>query len=133
MTIANDDELLSLARESGCVALAVGFESISNQSLKYANKNMGGIEFYKKAILKIHSYKIAIFGLFIFGFDSEDQSILMQHIDLWKKTIWNTPCFRYSPLCPAPNILMNMKPLTGCSIKIGQITIFSMLFSNPCR
>lgn len=75
ITIANDDELLSLAKKSGCIALAIGFESISNQSLKYANKKMGDVEFYKKAISKIHSYKIAIFGLFIFGFDSDDKSV----------------------------------------------------------
>jgi len=75
VTIANDEELLSLAKQSGCVALAIGFESISNQSLKYANKNMGGIEFYKEAIVKIHKYKIAIFGLFIFGFDSDDKGV----------------------------------------------------------
>jgi radical SAM superfamily enzyme YgiQ (UPF0313 family) len=75
ITIANDEELLALARQSGCVALAIGFESISDQSLKHANKNMGGYEFYKKAITRIHSYKIAIFGLFIFGFDSDDQNV----------------------------------------------------------
>ncbi|MDP4181009.1 MAG: radical SAM protein [Bacillota bacterium] len=75
ITISNDDELLELAKKSGCVALAMGLESISDQSLKYANKNMGDAQYYKKAIAKIHSYKIAVFGLFIFGFDSDDKSV----------------------------------------------------------
>jgi len=75
INIAKDEELLALARQSGCVALAIGLESISDQSLKYANKNMGNVDFYKKAIVRIHSYKIAIFGLFIFGFDSDDKSV----------------------------------------------------------
>lgn len=75
IAIAKDDELLSLAKESGCVALAIGLETLSEQSLQHANKNMGNSIWYKEAIAKIHSYKIAIFGLFIFGFDSDDITV----------------------------------------------------------
>lgn len=75
INIASDPELLQLAKESGCVALAVGFESISDPSIKLSNKNMGNRATYEAAIKTIHSFKIAIFGLFIFGFDSDDQSV----------------------------------------------------------
>lgn len=75
ISIAKDDELLALAKQSGCVALAIGLESISDQSLEYAQKKMGTRKDYEAAIAKIHSYKIAIFGLFIFGFDSDDQNV----------------------------------------------------------
>jgi len=75
IAIARDDELLRLARASGCISLAIGFEAISEQSLKIANKNLGTAAGYKDAIAKIHSYKIAIFGLFIFGFDSDDRTV----------------------------------------------------------
>lgn len=75
ISIARDEELLRLAKESGCVALAIGLESITEASLLAANKNMGKAENYEKAIRAIHSNKIAVFGLFIFGFDSDDESV----------------------------------------------------------
>jgi radical SAM superfamily enzyme YgiQ (UPF0313 family) len=75
ITIAKDEELLDLARRSGCIALAIGLESISDESLVHANKRMGNKEAYENAIKRIHSYKIGIFGLFIFGFDSDDKSV----------------------------------------------------------
>ena len=75
ISIAGDEELLRLARESGCVALAIGLESISDKSLAQANKEAGTVENYKKAIKTIHKHKIAIFGLFIFGFDTDEPEV----------------------------------------------------------
>ncbi len=75
ISIAEDEELLRLAKESGCLALAIGLESISDESLKQANKNAGTVENYKKAIRTIHKYKIAVFGLFIFGFDTDKPDV----------------------------------------------------------
>lgn len=84
ITIANDEELLQLARKSGCVALAVGFDSINHGSLISANKNMGRVGEYEQAIKTIHKHKISIFGLFIFGFDSDDDktfNVTLQFIE----------------------------------------------------
>jgi len=75
ISVAKDEELLVLARKSGCVAFAIGLESVSNRSLAAANKNMGLAEDYKKSVALIHKHKIAVFGLFIFGFDSDDESV----------------------------------------------------------
>lgn len=74
ITIAKDEELLQLARKSGCAALAIGLESINSDSLTAANKNMGHASEYEQAIKTIHKHKIAIFGLFIFGFDTDDET-----------------------------------------------------------
>lgn len=75
ISVARDEELLSLARQSGCKALAIGLESVSESSLAAANKNICLAGDYKKAIALIHKYKIAVFGLFIFGFDTDDESV----------------------------------------------------------
>ncbi|MCL1838731.1 MAG: B12-binding domain-containing radical SAM protein [Propionibacteriaceae bacterium] len=75
ISAAKDEELLSLARQSGCKALAIGLESVSESSLIAANKNMGKAADYHKAIAAIHKHKIAVFGLFIFGFDCDDESV----------------------------------------------------------
>ena len=79
--IAKNQETLKLAKESGCVGLAFGYE-ISGESLE---KNQGGkfgmtrkyIE-YTKAIKKAG---IKVQGSFIFGFDSDELKTLL---DLWK-------------------------------------------------
>ena len=75
INIAKDEELLRLARQSGCKALAIGLESISDKSLASANKSIIKPRDYKNAIALIHKHKIAVFGLFIFGFDSDDESV----------------------------------------------------------
>ena len=75
ISAARDEELLRLARRSGCKALAIGLESVSDGSLAAANKNMGKAADYKDAIALIHKHKIAVFGLFIFGFDTDGEGI----------------------------------------------------------
>jgi radical SAM superfamily enzyme YgiQ (UPF0313 family) len=81
ISIAKDEELLWLARQSGCRALAIGLESVSDNSLAAANKNMGKAEDYKRSVALIHKHKIAVFGLFIFGFDTDDESVFEKTLE----------------------------------------------------
>ena len=69
--LAHDEELLELAAESGCNMLSIGFESISSKNLASAHKRGNNPDTYARLIEKIHSYGIMVFGLFIFGFDSD--------------------------------------------------------------
>jgi radical SAM superfamily enzyme YgiQ (UPF0313 family) len=71
--LAHDEELLELASASGCNMLSIGFESISRQNLKSAHKMENNPDTYARLIEKIHSYGIMVFGLFIFGFDSDGE------------------------------------------------------------
>ncbi len=71
--LAHDEELLELAAESGCNMLSIGFESISRKNLKSAHKMGNNPDTYARLIEKIHSYGMMVFGLFIFGFDSDDE------------------------------------------------------------
>ena len=73
--LANDDELLDLAAESGCFMLSIGFESISKGNLKNAHKRANDPDQYARLIEKIHSRGIMVFGLFMFGFDGDEPSI----------------------------------------------------------
>ncbi|MDR1961597.1 MAG: B12-binding domain-containing radical SAM protein [Gracilibacteraceae bacterium] len=75
INIAKDEGLVELARESGCKALAIGLESLSVSSLQQANKNAGTVEWYSQAIKMLHKHKIAVFGLFIFGFDADEKNV----------------------------------------------------------
>ena len=72
---ALDDELLEIAAESGCYMLSIGFESISREALKNVHKYQNRPETFQALVEKIHSYGILVFGLFMFGFDQDDDSI----------------------------------------------------------
>jgi radical SAM superfamily enzyme YgiQ (UPF0313 family) len=75
VTIAKDDELMKLAADSGCMLLAIGFESISPTNLTSVGKKAGWVDKYADDIKKIHSYGIGIHGFFIFGFDEEKEDV----------------------------------------------------------
>lgn len=73
MSIAYDDELLSLLRDSGCAQVLIGFESPTRNGL-------GGLEIktdwkskqydqYLAAIEKIQSHGISVNGCFVLGLD----------------------------------------------------------------
>lgn len=75
LTMARDEELLGLMRESGCMGVLIGFESLSHETLqlmeKQVNIKMGN---YEELIKRLHSYGIALYGTFVFGYDSETLS-----------------------------------------------------------
>ena len=70
--LAQDDAMLELAAESGCTMLSIGFESISRDTLKSVHKHVNRPEQFAGLVEKVHSYGIAVFGLFMFGFDGDD-------------------------------------------------------------
>src|SRR6202008_3853750 len=74
--LAQDDRMLELAAESGCTMLSIGFESISRETLKSVHKHVNRPENFLALVEKVHSYGIMVFGLFMFGFDGDDTSVL---------------------------------------------------------
>ncbi len=86
VNIANDDELLTLAKESGCMGLIVGFESFSGAVLEDVGKKQNIKHGYLEVIRKIQSYKIGILGSFILGFDQDDETIFEKYWEFVKKS-----------------------------------------------
>jgi radical SAM superfamily enzyme YgiQ (UPF0313 family) len=85
ITIARDEELLKLAADSGCIALLVGFESLSPANLASVGKRINVVDEYGQAIRKLHSYGIAIHGFFIFGFDGDDEAVFERTVAFARK------------------------------------------------
>ncbi len=73
LNMAHDEELLELMKESGCAGVLIGFESLKKETLLAMNKpintRFGG---YENSINRLHKYGIALYGTFIFGYDTED-------------------------------------------------------------
>lgn len=98
--IAKDAELLKLAAKSGCIALFIGFESLSSTSLKQVGKTPNRVQDYSTAIKKIHDSGIGIIGAFIFGFDSDDESVFEKTVEFIEKNQLELTSF--SILTPLP-------------------------------
>ncbi len=75
INVANDIELVKLLAKSGCRALFIGLESISQESLKEAHKSFIKISKFADAVKRLHDYGIIVEGAFVFGFDEDDESI----------------------------------------------------------
>ena len=90
-TLGKNDELLRVARDAGCVGWAIGFESISQDSLNSVGKSANRVEDYARNIKKIHDYGMFILGFFIFGFDYDHPDIFDRTKDFVRKNDIDVP------------------------------------------
>ena len=81
ITLARDEELLSLYAESGGRYVFIGFESLSQENLDEMRKGWNSRKSYQTAIEKIHKAGIDIIGSFIFGLDNDDISCFKEALD----------------------------------------------------
>src|SRR5215471_8428735 len=72
---ARDEELIDLAARSGCKALFLGLESISQESLELSNKAHNRVADYRRVIATMHRHGIAVHLGIMFGFDQDDVGI----------------------------------------------------------
>lgn len=88
INLANNKEMLTLMKDSGCQGLLVGFESLQNETLKMMNKtaNLAYEGDYKKAVAEFHKYGIGLYATFVFGYDTDSledfRSTVQKAIDL---------------------------------------------------
>ncbi len=76
-----DEELLKLAKQSGCTYLFIGLESFSKHSLMSVNKNINQVERYGNIINLIHKQGISVQAGIIFGFDTDTKDVFKQTLD----------------------------------------------------
>ncbi len=101
--MARDDRLLEAAAESGCFMLSIGFESISRSALKGVHKHVNRPEHFRELVEKVHSYGILVFGLFMFGFDEDDDSVFDETVRFTVDANYDMSAF--SLLTPYPGTL----------------------------
>ncbi|MDP4280665.1 MAG: radical SAM protein [Bacteroidota bacterium] len=79
LNFGDDDELLELARRSGCANILIGIETESEDQLKEVQKNFNirkGVKNFNKIVQRIHKHGIFVIGAFIFGFEKDDAAAL---------------------------------------------------------
>jgi radical SAM superfamily enzyme YgiQ (UPF0313 family) len=98
--LARDEELLDLCARSGCMALLVGFESISPAALKDVSKSFNSPDLYAEWIRRFHDHGIALNGTFVFGLDSDTADVFEETAQFVIDTRIDLP--RFAILTPFP-------------------------------
>ncbi|MCD6512591.1 MAG: B12-binding domain-containing radical SAM protein [Thermoplasmata archaeon] len=80
-TLARDKELLKLASEAGCLAWAVGMESVEQSTLDEVGK-ANNVRLYREAVRKVKEYGMGIIASIVFGFDGDDEKIFERTYDM---------------------------------------------------
>jgi radical SAM superfamily enzyme YgiQ (UPF0313 family) len=85
ISVAGDDELLGLLRDSGCQQVLIGLESPRRTSLYGIelknNWKLRQQDHYKMAIEKIQSYGVTVNGCFILGLDGDTRDVFADVLD----------------------------------------------------
>jgi radical SAM superfamily enzyme YgiQ (UPF0313 family) len=76
--IAWDADSLERMQKSGCIAVNIGFETLSQENLRAMHKSFAGAFDYSEAVRRIHDRGIGIMGTFVVGFDGETRAIFDQ-------------------------------------------------------
>ncbi len=84
ISVAQDEELLSLLRPSGCRQLLIGFESVVKRSLEGMESKDWKLKQYNSylsAITRIQSHGISVNGCFILGLDYDRPDIFQKTLE----------------------------------------------------
>jgi radical SAM superfamily enzyme YgiQ (UPF0313 family) len=100
LNVASDDELLDLFRAAGCATLIIGFESVSEATLRDMDRPVNFCLTYQEAVERIHARGMTVVGNFIVGFDTDTRAVFKQTRDFIQKTGILYPFF--SILTPMP-------------------------------
>ncbi len=101
MDVAFDDEFMQLAADSGCKALFLGLETISQQSLNSANKRHNSVAKYEEVLRRFHYYGLAVQAGVVFGFDGDDKGIFRRTVEFYREAALDSATI--SVLIPFPN------------------------------
>ncbi|MFH0895199.1 MAG: radical SAM protein [Bacteroidota bacterium] len=75
INISADEELMKLAEKSGCKALLVGFESMTDSGLNSYRKTLKTIEANVEAVKRLRDYGILTMASLIFGLDTDKEEV----------------------------------------------------------
>ncbi len=79
--LADDEEMVKLAAESGCVSVFVGMESLDEDCLEETNKPFNRVQKFSQEIKMFHDYGIMVNPGIVFGFDNDDESVFERAVE----------------------------------------------------
>jgi radical SAM superfamily enzyme YgiQ (UPF0313 family) len=100
IAVADDDNLLKKLRDSGCVTLFIGFESLVPENLVYIDKTQWKLkqsQLYGEKCKRIQYHGIQVLGSFMIGLDYDSPQSLMRlkefvlENNIWAQFLYVTP------------------------------------------
>lgn len=79
--LGDDEEMVKLAAESGCVSVFVGMESIFEESLGETHKPFNRVKKFEEEIKMFHNYGVMVNPGIVFGFDNDDESVFERTVE----------------------------------------------------
>jgi radical SAM superfamily enzyme YgiQ (UPF0313 family) len=98
--VLENAELVRLAARSGCRALFVGMETLSDSALRQVNKGFNVAGRFRGLVSRLHDAGIGVIGAFMFGFDEDDASVFERTAEFADRARIDLP--QYSILTPLP-------------------------------
>lgn len=124
LDFASDEELLGLASRSGCMALFVGFESLSQENLSMMGKRTSHGISPIEAVKKFHDQGIGILASFILGYDHDTPDTFEKILDLCNKAKIDGGLFPI--LTPYPGTLLRERLKKEGRILTDQWDLYDM-------
>lgn len=79
--LGDDDEMVKLAAESGCVSVFVGMESLDEDCLEETNKPFNRVQKFEDEIKMFHDHGIMVNPGIVFGFDNDDEAVFERAVE----------------------------------------------------
>jgi len=79
--LGDDEEMVKLAADSGCVSVFVGMESIFEESLGETHKPFNKVKKFEEEIKMFHDHGIMVNPGIVFGFDNDDESVFERTVE----------------------------------------------------
>jgi radical SAM superfamily enzyme YgiQ (UPF0313 family) len=98
--LADDDELLDFAQQSGCAGLLMGLESLSSVNLKGNRKGFNSPDHYATVVERLHDHGIALQGCFVFGLDDDRPDVFLKTAEFAVQAKIDLP--RFAVVTPFP-------------------------------
>jgi radical SAM superfamily enzyme YgiQ (UPF0313 family) len=83
--LGDDEEMVKLAAESGCVSVFVGMESLDEDCLEETNKPFNRVQKFADEIKMFHDNGIMVNPGIVFGFDNDDESVFERAVEFLVK------------------------------------------------
>ncbi len=107
--LVNDNELMQLAADSGCKALFLGIESVSEEQMQTMRKAIKEITLLESALKKIKKMGILIHASIVFGFDNDRKETFKETVQFLIKNKVSTVSFNVLTPYPGTKIYEELK------------------------
>ncbi len=98
--VVDDEELIKLASDAGCIACSIGFETVHQPTIDFLHKKTNNVNRYKYIVKKLHDYNIAIVSSMAFGFDYDTPDVFDVTFEKLKE--WEVDSTGANILTPLP-------------------------------